>query len=143
MTRRTKIVATIGPASDEIGSLRRLIEAGVDVVRLNLSHGSIEEHLERLTKVRAVAAELGRPVAVLADLPGPKIRAGHLPAGGVQLSAGAFVHLRAGDGLSDAGTLWVDYATLGDDLGVGDRVILGDGAISMRVTSTTAAPSRP
>lgn len=135
MARRTKIVATIGPASDELESLERLISAGVDVVRLNLSHGSLEGHLERLARVRSVAARLGRPVAVLADLPGPKIRAGHFPAGGVTLSAGGFVQLRSGDGLSNAGTIWVDYETLLDDLVVDDRVILGDGAISLRVTS--------
>ena len=135
MTRRTKIVATIGPASDELESLERLIAAGVDVVRLNLSHGSVEGHLDRLARVRSVAAKLGRHVAVLADLPGPKIRAGHFPAGGVTLSPGAFVHLRSGDGFSNAGTIWVDYETLIADLAVGDRVILGDGAISMRVTS--------
>jgi pyruvate kinase len=139
MTRRTKIVATIGPASDEYESLERLIRAGVDVVRLNLSHGGIDEHLVRLERVRAVAAQVGRPVAVLADLPGPKIRAGQFPDGGVQLTAGGYVHLRSGAGLSDAGTIWVDYETLVEDLTVGDRVILGDGAISMRVTSNDGA----
>jgi pyruvate kinase len=135
MARRTKIVATIGPASDERESLERLIAAGVDVVRLNLSHGSPDEHLERLALVRGVAASLGRPVAVLADLPGPKIRAGQFPDGGVQLTAGAYVHLRPGNGRSDAGTIWVDYDTLIEDLGVGDHVVLGDGAISLRVTA--------
>jgi len=134
MARRTKIVATIGPASDKIGSLERLVASGVDVVRLNLSHGSIDEHLERLERVRSVAGGLGRPVAVLADLPGPKIRAGHFVEGGVTLSAGGSVRLRAGNGLSDAETVWVDYDTLINDLAVDDRVILGDGAISMRVT---------
>ncbi len=137
MTRRTKIVATIGPASHEPDSLERLLRAGVDVVRLNLSHGAIDEHLERLDRVRAVATQIGRPVAVLADLPGPKIRAGSFPEGGVQLSAGGFVHLRSGAGLSDAGTIWVDYDTLIDDLAVDDRVILGDGSISMRVLSNS------
>lgn len=135
MTRRTKIVATIGPASDGIDALERLLAAGVDVVRLNLSHGAPDEHLERLARVRQVAAALGRPVAVLADLPGPKIRAGQFPEGGVSLAAGAYVHLRAGDGRSDAGTIWVDYDTLIDDLDVGDHVVLGDGAISLRVTA--------
>jgi pyruvate kinase len=134
MNRRTKIVATIGPASDQPASLERLVRAGVDVVRLNLSHGPVEEHLVRLARVRAVAELVGRPIGVLADLPGPKIRAGQFPEGGVSLVAGAFVHLRAGDQLSDAGTIWVDYETLIDDLSVGDRVVLGDGAISMRVT---------
>jgi pyruvate kinase len=139
MTRRTKIVATIGPASDSVESLERLISAGVDVVRLNLSHGSIEEHLERLGQVRSVAAKLARPVAVLADLPGPKIRAGEFPEGGVRLSAGSAVNLRPGDSGSDVDTIWVEYETLIEDLAVDDRVILGDGAISMRVTSNDGA----
>lgn len=138
MARRTKIVATLGPASERPTSLERLLRAGVDVVRLNLSHGTLEEHLERLELVRKTADMLGRPVGVLADLPGPKIRSGPFPEGGVALVAGAYLRLRAGDHGSDAGTLWVDYDTLLEDLEVGDRVILGDGAISMRVTRKEA-----
>jgi pyruvate kinase len=133
MTRRTKIVATIGPASDQLESLENVIRAGADVVRLNLSHGPIDEHLERLARVRTVAKTVGRPVGVLADLPGPKVRAGRFPDGGVALTAGSYTRLRAGNNLSDAGTIWVDYETLIIDLAVGDRIILGDGAISMRV----------
>jgi pyruvate kinase len=133
MTRRTKIVATIGPASDEPDELLALIEAGVDVVRINLSHGSLDEHLERLARVRSAADSVGRPVAVLADLPGPKIRAGHFPDGGVELAAGALIYLRPGSGSSDAGVIRVPYPTLIEDLGIDGRVQLGDGAISMRV----------
>jgi pyruvate kinase len=133
MTRRTKIVATIGPASDQPDALERLIRAGLDVVRLNLSHGPVGEHLERLARVRAAAERVGRPVGVLADLPGPKVRAGRFPEGGVSLEPGAYLAVRAGDRHSDAGTMYVDYPTLIEDLRVGDRLILGDGAISMRV----------
>ena len=133
MTRRTKIVATVGPASDAPEALEAIIRAGVDVVRLNLSHGEIDGHLENLRRVRAAAAAVGKPVAVLADLPGPKVRAGHFPEGGVQLVAGSFVHLKSGTEMSDAGTIFVDYETLIEDLAVGDRVILGDGAIMIRV----------
>jgi pyruvate kinase len=134
MTGRTKIVATIGPASDSPDALRDLFAAGVDVVRLNLSHGSLEEHLDRLERVRAVASELGRPVAVLADLPGPKIRAGAFPEGGIRLVAGETVRLVPGNGSSDADRISVPYATLVEDLRVDSRVQLGDGAIAMRVT---------
>jgi pyruvate kinase len=137
MTRRTKIVATIGPASDSPAALERILRAGVDVVRLNLSHGPLEEHLERLARVRAAAEAVDRPVGVLADLPGPKVRAGRFPEGGVALVAGAYLAVRAGDHLSDAGAMYVDYPTLIDDLRVGDRLILGDGAISMRVIHMT------
>ncbi len=134
MTGRTKIVATIGPASDSTEMLAALIDAGVDVVRLNLSHGSLDEHLQRLARVREVARDRGRPVAVLADLPGPKIRAGAFPDGGVRLVAGEFVTLRPGEGTSDADHITVPYPTLIEDLAVGSRVQLGDGAIAMRVT---------
>jgi pyruvate kinase len=133
MTGRTKIVATIGPASDSPEVLGELIDAGVDVVRLNLSHGSLEDHLERLGRVRTVAAERRRPVAVLADLPGPKIRAGSFPDGGVRLLAGSTVELRPGNGSSDDSTISVPYPTLVEDLDVGSRVQLGDGAISLGV----------
>ncbi len=133
MTRRTKIVATIGPASDSPEMLRELMSAGLDVVRLNLSHGSVEEHLERLGAVRDAEREVGRPIAVIADLPGPKIRAGHFPEGGVELSAGSQIHLRPGDGQSDAGLIRVPYPTLLEDLKPDSRVQLGDGAISMLV----------
>lgn len=132
-------MATLGPATDEPGELVALLGAGVDVVRLNLSHGAIDEHLARLDRVRATADLVGRPVAVLADLPGPKIRAGRFPEGGAALEAGAFVQLEPGDGPSDSGTIRVEYETLLDDLTEGDRVILGDGAISLRITERRAS----
>jgi pyruvate kinase len=135
MTRRTKIVATLGPACDSETSLPRILLAGVDVVRLNLSHGTLEEHLQRLQRVRAAAVELGRPIGVLADLPGPKIRAGHFPEGGVELVGGSFVKVRAGDRMSSSGMISVDYPTLLEDLRIGDRLILGDGAINLRIVA--------
>lgn len=135
MTRRTKIVATIGPASDRPDSLEAVLRAGVDVVRLNLSHGDVEGHLDRLALVRATAARIGRPVAVLADLPGPKIRSGAFADGGVELIGGGVVQLRPGADGSDVETITVDYATLLEDLAAGDRVIVGDGAITLRIVS--------
>jgi pyruvate kinase len=138
MTRRTKIVATIGPASDQPGVLGALFDAGVDVVRINLSHGPLEEHLERIRRVRAVAAGRGCNVAVLADLPGPKIRAGAFPDGGVRLVPGETVLLVPGDGPSTSDRIEVPYATLVEDLHPGSRVQLGDGVISMRVTEIRA-----
>lgn len=133
MTGRTKIVATIGPASDSIELLVQLFDAGVDVVRLNLSHGSLDEHLDRLSRVRSAATQCERIIAVLADLPGPKIRAGAFPAGGIHLIAGSEIMLCPGDGPSDAQMITVPYPTLLEDLTVGSRVQLGDGAIAMRV----------
>ena len=115
------------------------MRAGMNVVRLNLSHGEVDEHLERLQRVRTAAAKLELPIGVLADLPGPKVRAGQFPDGGVELVAGSYLHLKPGDRPSDAGTIWVDYETLLSDVGVGDRVIVGDGAISLRIESMTEA----
>jgi pyruvate kinase len=135
MTRRTKIVATIGPASDTATGLQDLIRAGVDVVRLNLSHGTIEEHLLRLSTVRAAAETVGKEVAVLADLPGPKIRSGRFPESGAVLAVGELVELRAGDEPSDSRCIYVQYETLLEDLAIGGNVMLGDGAISMSVQS--------
>ncbi len=111
--------------------------AGMNVVRLNLSHGDVDEHLERLRRVREAAAELDLPIGVLADLPGPKVRAGKFPEGGVELVAGAYLHLKPGDLPSGAGTIWVDYDTLLTDVAVGDRIILGDGAICMRIEAVS------
>ncbi len=133
MDARTKIVATLGPASEPTDVLDALLIAGVDVVRLNLSHGPLEDHLARLVAVRAAAARVGQVVAVLADLPGPKVRAGQLPDGVTHLAVGATVALVAGDGPSSATVLRIDYETLLDDLHVGDRVVLGDGAIALSV----------
>ncbi len=133
MDSRTKIVATIGPASDSPEVLDGLLLAGVDVVRLNLSHGHVDDHIAVMRRVRESAARVGQVVAVLADLPGPKVRSGQFAVGGVELIAGATVRLVPGDGPSTEHELTVDYPTLLDDLVVGDRVVLGDGAISLLV----------
>jgi pyruvate kinase len=130
-------VATIGPASSEHGVLVELLRAGVDVVRLNLSHGPLEDHLARLAAVRAAAEEVRRPVAVLADLPGPKIRAGAFAPGGVDLVPGRPLRLVPGDGPSTAAVVTVPYETLCVDLQVDDRVVFGDGAIALGVVGVT------
>lgn len=114
--------------------LEATLRAGVDVVRLNLSHGPLGEHLERLHAVREAAAAIGRVVGVLADLPGPKIRSGRFPEGGVVLNAGDHVVLTPGRGPSGDQRITVDYDGLAEDARVGDRVAMGDGAVSLRVT---------
>src|SRR5919206_2134583 len=98
MTRRTKIVATIGPASREPEVLVRMIEAGMDVARLNFSHGSAEEHHETAQRVRDAAGRAGRQVAVLQDLPGPKLRIGRLRDDVVELGPGDPLTFVCGDG---------------------------------------------
>jgi pyruvate kinase len=135
MNRRTKIVATVGPASETPAVLEALLRAGADVVRLNLSHGPIDEHIQRLKAVREAAFVVGRPIAVLADLPGPKVRAGRFPDGGVHLGAGQIIGMRPGTDDSDSVCVSVDYPSLLADVKPGDRLVCGDGGITMRVTS--------
>jgi pyruvate kinase len=135
MDTRTKIVATLGPASRSPEVLDAMLRAGTDVVRLNLSHGTLDEHLQSLEAVREAADRVGQVVAVLADLPGPKIRSGRFPEGGVDLVGGRQVRLHAGEGDSNSERISVDYASMAHDLHPGDRIVLGDGAISLLVDS--------
>ncbi|MGQ9697250.1 MAG: pyruvate kinase, partial [Armatimonadota bacterium] len=93
-TRRTKIVCTIGPASDSPAVLRRMIAAGMDVARLNFSHGTLEDQAARITLLRRLSEEVGRPIAILQDLPGTKIRIGEFRDGRVTLRRGAVFALR-------------------------------------------------
>src|SRR5438874_12349744 len=97
MSPRTKIVATLGPASVSDTTLRSMMAAGMDVARLNLSHGDLGGHLEAMGRVRAAASAARLQLAVLADLPGPKLRTGPMPAGGIELAGGAAVWLECGD----------------------------------------------
>src|SRR5207302_8911119 len=99
--RRTKIVATIGPASREPATLRAMIKAGMDVARLNYSHGTLEEHAETAQRVREAAGRAGRPVAILQDLPGPKLRIGPLRDDIVELKPGDRVRFTCGSTTGD------------------------------------------
>jgi pyruvate kinase len=131
--RRTKIVATLGPASDPPEVLASLLDAGVDVVRLGLAHGEVKEHIERIELVRELANRRGRKVAVLADLPGPKVRAGAFPEGGAFLREGERIELVAGQTPSDEERIMVDEEALTDCAAAGDRIVLGDGTVSLEV----------
>ncbi|MCY4630208.1 MAG: pyruvate kinase [bacterium] len=133
--RRTKIVASIGPASESPRVLAGLMGAGMDVARLNLSHGSLDAALELYGRIRGVASAEGRELGILADLPGPKIRVAPLPRGGVMLEQHAEVILRPGRTASDAQVLEVDYERLLDDVEAGDRVGLADGQILIEIQS--------
>src|SRR5213082_2030641 len=95
--RRTKIVATIGPASREPETLVRMVEAGMDVARLNYSHGTLDEHAETVRRVRDAAGTVGRPVAILQDLPGPKLRIGPVADGVVELTPGERLTFACGE----------------------------------------------
>jgi pyruvate kinase len=133
--RRTKIVATLGPATDQPAVLTDMVRAGVDVVRLNFSHGAVADHARRLDLVRAAAKQAGRYVGVLGDLQGPKIRIDRFVAGKVQLADGAEFTLDASLAV-DAGTdhaVGIAYKTLPSDVFAGDVLLLNDGQISLQV----------
>jgi pyruvate kinase len=129
--RRTKLVATIGPAS--IGMVDRLIEAGLDIARINFSHGTTTDHLHAAKVVRAAAATMGRTVAILADLPGPKLRLGRLHGDPVELRPGAVVALAGPDEPSTDAMLPLADPDIAARLEPGDRVLLADGAAELRV----------
>jgi pyruvate kinase len=130
--RRTRIVATLGPASREPAMLESLIRAGVNVFRLNLSHGSHEEHREIYERVRA-AATGGRVISILADLCGPKIRVGRFAGGKIELQAGEKVTVTTEDVLGRPGLIPSQYRELDRDVRPGDRVLCDDGMIELRV----------
>jgi len=135
--RRTKIVATIGPASRDPDVLARMVEAGMDVARLNYSHGSLDEHAETAARVRAAAARVGRPVAILQDLPGPKLRIGPLRDGMVELTAGETLTFECGaEAPGDHRRMSVTWAELADSVEPGAIIYLADGAVRLRVLST-------
>ena len=136
MERRTKIVATIGPASRDPEVLARLVEAGMDVARLNFSHGNHEEHAETARLVREAAGRVGRPVAILQDLPGPKIRIGPLAGDKVVLRGGdvvTFVTDTTGTQEGTAEQLTVTWPGLAAALEPGESVYLADGSVRLRV----------
>lgn len=134
MPRHTKIVATLGPASSDPAVLERIIRAGVDVVRLNFSHGKAQDHIDRATLVREVAARVGKPVAIMADLQGPKIRVGKFAEGKVMLEAGApFVLDACRTEPGDLGGVGLDYKELPRDVRPGDTLLLNDGLIVLVV----------
>jgi pyruvate kinase len=134
MNRRTKIVATIGPASDDETTLRAMIREGMDVARLGLAHNTIDEGLERFHRIRAVAHDEGRRVGILVDLPGPKVRAGNFGETGVDVPTGSSVELRVGEDGSTSDVIEVDYDQLLRDIQVGDRLTIGDGGAILEIT---------
>jgi pyruvate kinase len=137
--RRAKIVATIGPATATPEALEQLLRYGVDVARLNFSHGSHEDHAETMGRIRAASRHLGKPVAILQDLQGPKIRTGPLKAGraGVKLVVGRkLVITTAGELVGDEHLVSTTYVHLAEDVKAGDRLLIDDGLLELKVVST-------
>jgi pyruvate kinase len=133
MTRRTKIIATIGPASGTESQVRSMVDAGMDIARIGVAHGTLDQNLERFHLVRRASAGADRPVGILVDLPGPKVRAGLFDEGTV-LADGSTVRIQPGTGHSTTEVVEVDYERIALDVEVGDQLVFGDGSVILRVT---------
>lgn len=133
--RRAKIVATLGPSSSTEEEIEALIVAGLDVVRLNFSHGDHDFHRTLVNRVRAVAARVGKPVAIMQDLQGPKIRTGRMENGGVLLEAGAQTVITTEDIVGTAERFTTGYKLLARDVSAGSEILLDDGNLALHVDS--------
>ncbi|ALJ69553.1 pyruvate kinase [Synechocystis sp. PCC 6803] len=136
LSHRTKIVATIGPASSSVEVIRQMVDAGMNVARLNFSHGSYEDHATMVRLLRSVEQEMDTPITLLQDLQGPKIRIGQLPGGEKQLREGekvSLVPVEIGD--RHPGAVGIDYPHLATEAKVGERILLDDGLLEMKVVS--------
>jgi pyruvate kinase len=139
MSRRAKIVCTLGPATSSQEQITALISAGMDVARLNMSHGHQADHLAAYSRVRAGSDAVGRGVGVLADLQGPKIRLGEFPGGPVRLDAGNEFVITTEDIPGDQHEASTTYAGLADDVRAGDRILIDDGNVQLDVTGVSGS----
>src|SRR5512141_3136672 len=135
---RAKIVCTIGPASESPEILERLVRGGMDVARLNFSHGTHDEHARNVRAVREIAVRAGRPVAILQDLAGIKLRLGDIAGGPVMVPAGATFTLTTRPVPGDAQIVSVTYPELPRSVRAGDTLLLADGDLELEVLETTA-----
>ena len=133
--RKTKIICTLGPASDSDAVLERLIQEGMDVARFNFSHGTHEEQKKRLTKLRLLRERYGRPVATLLDTKGPEIRVRDFKDGAITLQKGDEFVLTGREVEGDEHIVTITYPELVGDVKVGQRILIDDGLIEMRVTA--------
>lgn len=138
MVRKTKIIATLGPATSTAEVVGELMDAGMDVARLNFSHGDHETHRRFAAWVRTAAEERQQPVALLQDIQGPKIRVGSFAGGETRLEAGGNVNLLPGEAEGGPSTVYVDYEPLLEDLQPGDQILMADGMIRLEATEVSA-----
>lgn len=131
---KTKIIATLGPATSDIPMLTKIFKAGVDVCRINFSHGSWEVHKEVIENVREVNRQMGTSVAILGDLQGPKLRIGEVENNSMLLEEGATMTLTTQATISSGSVIYVKYSTLARDVKVGERVLLDDGKLELEFT---------
>ena len=135
--RLTKIIATIGPACNSEEKIRQMIQGGMDVARLNFSHGTHEEHLGALQTIRTASEQLGHPVAVMQDLCGPKIRVGELKSDSVELKPGGLLRIVREAVVGDNNSISCTYPEIVDDVKEGDRILLNDGLIELQAIGKT------
>ena len=136
---RAKILATLGPTSDSEAVIRALIEAGADAFRLNFSHGTKQDHQRRIEMVRRISSEMGQPIALVQDLPGPKLRTGHFPDGPITLKAGDKIVLAGRPTEGTPVLIPISYPHLAEDVPVGSRILMDDGRIEVQVTGIEGA----
>jgi len=134
--RRTKIVCTIGPASESVVKLKKMIEAGMNVARLNFSHGTHEEHAKRIQNIRQAAKELGTQIGIMLDTKGPEIRIGNLANPKIFLEQGKEIFLTTQDVLGTEERISVNYPGLTRDVKPGDHILIDDGLICLQVVAT-------
>ncbi len=132
--RKTKIVCTIGPATESDKAIAQLIDAGMNVARLNFSHGTHALHAKNIERIRRIAAEKEEPIAILQDLAGPKIRTGEIAKGPFQLESGGQFTLTAEPDIDEPTRVSMSYGKLPEEVEVGDQILLADGSIELRVT---------
>ena len=132
---KTKIICTIGPASEAPEVIRELIASGMNVARLNFSHGTLPDHKQKIHIIRGIAKEMDKPVAIMQDLGGPKIRLGHIPEPGVRLEPGRYIILTTQNVEGSEQRIAVSYPLLGEEVKTGDRILLADGFLELRVRS--------
>lgn len=133
---RTKIIATIGPATSSYENLRKIIEAGVDVCRLNFSHGSYDDHQQVIDNIRKVNNDLGMHVAILLDLQGPKLRVGEMENGKVELKKDAILEVSTLKCIGTSEKIYVNFESLPKDINPGERILLDDGKLELKVIET-------
>lgn len=134
--KRTKIVATLGPASANKETLKNMVFKGVDVCRLNFSHGSQEDHLQLINTIKELNQEHGLNIGILADLQGPKIRIGQMIEGGAQLVEGEKIDITTNEQIGDANRIYISYDNFPKDVNTGEIILLDDGKLQLRVLST-------
>jgi pyruvate kinase len=133
--KKTKIICTMGPALEDDGLLRELMLSGMNVARLNFSHGDHEEHLGRVERIKALRSELDVPVALLLDTKGPEIRTGNFNSGRIELTEGSVVTLLPGNDIGDEKTIYVSYHDFYQDIDVGSPILIDDGLVELEVMS--------